>query len=68
MKKVGLYIIIAAAVLALIVWKLNSNKKENAEKANIVKQSSSGAVPVLCKPQHLPLSSLSLPPMETLKP
>lgn len=47
MKKVGLYIIIAAAVLALIVWKLNSNKKENAEKANIVKQSSSGAVPVL---------------------
>ncbi len=27
MKKVGLYIIIAAAVLALIVWKLNSNKK-----------------------------------------
>lgn len=47
MKKGILYTAIAVAVVALIMWKLNSNKKHNEEKTAIVKESSSGAVPVL---------------------
>lgn len=47
MKKVLLYSAIAIAAIALIVWKLNSNKKANQEKTAIVKESTSGAVPVL---------------------
>jgi membrane fusion protein, multidrug efflux system len=47
MKKVLLYSVVIIASLALIMWKLNNNKKENAAKTAIVKESSSGAVPVL---------------------
>lgn len=47
MKKVLLYSAIVIAALALIVWKLNDNKKENTEKTELVKESNSGAVPVL---------------------
>lgn len=47
MKKVLLYIIISIAAVALILWKLNSNKAHNAEQTAIVKESSSGAVNVL---------------------
>lgn len=46
MKKVLLYSAIVIASIALIVWKLNSNKKEIAERTALVKESSSGAVPV----------------------
>lgn len=47
MKKVLLYSTIALATIALIIWKLNDNKKENTEKTELVKESNSGAVPVL---------------------
>ena len=47
MKKVILYSAIVIAAVALIVWKLNSNKKKNTERTEIVKESTSGAVPVL---------------------
>lgn len=47
MKKILLYSGLVIAAIALIFWKLNDNKKKNAEKTEIVKQSSSGAVPVL---------------------
>jgi membrane fusion protein, multidrug efflux system len=47
MKKVLIYSISFLAVLALIAWKLRTNKAENAEITAIVKESSSGAVPVL---------------------
>lgn len=47
MKKVLLYSAIVIAVLALIVWKLNSNKKQNTERTEVVKESASGTVPVL---------------------
>jgi len=47
MKKVILYSAIAIAAIALIMWKLNANKKQNAERTALVKESTSGAVPVL---------------------
>jgi len=47
MKKVLLYSSIVIVALALIMWKLNSNKKENETKTTLVKESGSGAVPVL---------------------
>ena len=47
MKKGILYTALAIAVVALIMWKLNSNKKHNAERIAVVKESSSGEVPVL---------------------
>ncbi len=47
MKKILLYSALVIAAIALIMWKLNSNKKQNAERAAIVKESTSGAVPVL---------------------
>lgn len=47
MKKVLLYSIITIAAIALIIWKLNDNKKENTQKTELVKESNSGAVPVL---------------------
>lgn len=49
MKKVLLYSAIVIAVLAVIFWKLNDNKKKNAETTEYVKESNSGAVPVLVK-------------------
>src|SRR5690606_6192785 len=47
MKKVLLYSSIVIVALALIVWKLNNNKKENEAKTTLVKESSTGAVPIL---------------------
>lgn len=47
MKKVLLYSAIVIAALALIIWKLNSNKKKNAETVAYVQENNSGAVPVL---------------------
>jgi membrane fusion protein, multidrug efflux system len=47
MKKVIIYGLITIGALALIMWKLSANKKENVEKTEIVKTSNSGAVPVL---------------------
>lgn len=47
MKKVLLYSTIVIAALALIMWKLNSNKQHNADRTAFVKESTSGAVPVL---------------------
>jgi membrane fusion protein (multidrug efflux system) len=47
MKKILLYSALTIVAVALIFWKLNDNKKKNAEKTAIVKESSSGAVPVL---------------------
>lgn len=47
MKKVLIYSTCFLAVIVLIAWKLKSNKAENAEITAIVKESSSGAVPVL---------------------
>ena len=47
MKKILLYSAIVIAAVALIMWKLNNNKKANAERTAIVKESTSGAVPVL---------------------
>lgn len=46
MKKFLLYGVIIIAVLALIIWKLQTNKKESAERTAQVKESTSGAVPV----------------------
>lgn len=47
MKKVLLYSALTLVAVAAIFWKLNDNKKTNAEKTALVKESSSGAVPVL---------------------
>jgi membrane fusion protein, multidrug efflux system len=50
MKKfwnVLLTIVVIIAALVFIVYKLNSNKKENATHTDVVKESNSGAVPVL---------------------
>src|SRR5690606_5815420 len=47
MKKILLYSVGAIVAIVAIFWKLNENKKTNAEKTAIVKESSSGAVPVL---------------------
>lgn len=47
MKKVLLYSAITLAVLVAIFWQLNANKKENAEKTEYVKESNSGAIPIL---------------------
>lgn len=47
MKKLLLYSALTIAAIAFIFWKLNDNKKKNAEKTEIVKESASGAVPVL---------------------
>lgn len=47
MKKILLYSALTIVAVAAIFWKLNDNKKKNAEKTAIVKESSSGAVPVL---------------------
>lgn len=46
MKKVLLYSFIVIAALALIIWKLQSNKKHNAENTAQVKESASVTVPV----------------------
>lgn len=46
MKKVVLYSLIVIAAIALIVWKLQSNKKESETHTNIVRESNSGAVAV----------------------
>ncbi len=53
MKKVILYSAIVIATIALIMWKLNSNKKHNAARTAVVKESSSGAVPVLTEQASL---------------
>ncbi|MGN6509387.1 MAG: efflux RND transporter periplasmic adaptor subunit [Chitinophaga sp.] len=47
MKKVLIYGVLTIAALAAIVWKLNANKKANAEKTEFVKQANTGDVPVL---------------------
>ncbi|HTN44842.1 MAG TPA: efflux RND transporter periplasmic adaptor subunit [Flavipsychrobacter sp.] len=47
MKKILLYSALTLVAIVLIFWKLNDNKKKNAAKTAIVKESSSGAVPVL---------------------
>lgn len=47
MKKFLIYGTLTIVVLAAIMWKLNANKKANAEKTEFVKQSNSGDVPVL---------------------
>ncbi|UYQ92749.1 efflux RND transporter periplasmic adaptor subunit [Chitinophaga horti] len=47
MKKVIIYGLITIGALALIMWKLSANKKENTEKTEFVKQSNTGEVPVL---------------------
>ncbi|WP_295126031.1 efflux RND transporter periplasmic adaptor subunit [uncultured Chitinophaga sp.] len=47
MKKVIIYGLITIGALALIMWKLSANKKQNTEKTEFVKQSNSGEVPVL---------------------
>ncbi|PUZ26684.1 RND family efflux transporter, MFP subunit [Chitinophaga costaii] len=47
MKKILLWSVLVIAALALIVWKLNINKKENDAKTDFVKQSNTGDVPVL---------------------
>lgn len=47
MKKIILYGGIIIAAIALIVLKLNSNKKQNEEQTEKVRKSLSGAVPVL---------------------
>lgn len=47
MKKILLYSAVVIAAIALIMWKLKSNQKHNAERTAIVKESTSGAVPVL---------------------
>ena len=47
MKKGLVYSVSALVVIALIAFKLKSNEHENAERAAIVKDGSSGAVPVL---------------------
>ncbi len=46
MKKVLAYSVAVIAVLALISWKLSSNKKNNETRAAVVKESASGTVPV----------------------
>ncbi|HEY0273152.1 MAG TPA: efflux RND transporter periplasmic adaptor subunit [Chitinophaga sp.] len=47
MKKILTWSVLVIAALALIVWKLNANKKENDAKTAFVKQSNTGDVPVL---------------------
>lgn len=47
MKKILLYSAIVIAAVALIMWKLNSNKQHNADRTAVVKESTAGAVPVL---------------------
>lgn len=47
MKKVLIYGTLTIAAIAAIMWKLNANKKANADKTEFVKQSNSGDVPVL---------------------
>lgn len=47
MKKVLIYGTLTIAVIAAIIWKLNANKKANADKTEYVKQSNTGEVPVL---------------------
>jgi membrane fusion protein (multidrug efflux system) len=47
MKKILIYGIGTLAILAGIIFKLKSNQRENAEHTAIVKESASGAVPVL---------------------
>lgn len=42
-----LYVLVAVAALVFIFWKLGNNKKENAARTEVVKESNSGAVPVL---------------------
>ena len=59
MKKSLLYITIVVAVLALIGWKLSSNKKNNEARTAVVKESNSGSVPVLTE-----AASLSAPGQE----
>jgi RND family efflux transporter MFP subunit len=46
MKKGLIYGAATIIVLALIFWKLNSNKKNNETRTAVVKESSSGSVPV----------------------
>ena len=46
MKKVFIYGGTLIVALALIVWKLNANKKSDAARIEVVRESSSGAVPV----------------------
>lgn len=47
MKKLILYVGIAVVAIALIIWKLNSNKHQNETQTAKVRESLSGAVPVL---------------------
>ncbi len=47
MKKILLYGSITIAAIVLIFWKLNDNKKKNTAKTEVVKESSSGEIPVL---------------------
>ncbi len=47
MKKILLYSAVTIVAIIAIFWKLNENKKTNAERTVLVKESSSGAVPVL---------------------
>jgi len=46
MKKFLLYTVVIVAVLALIIWKLQTNKKESSARTAEVKEQTSGAVPV----------------------
>jgi RND family efflux transporter MFP subunit len=47
MKKIIIWGLITVGAFALIMWKLNSNKKANEAKIEFVKQSNIGDVPVL---------------------
>ena len=53
MKKVLLYSVAVVAVFALIAWKLGSNMKHNETRTAVVKESLSGAVPVLTEQASL---------------
>jgi membrane fusion protein (multidrug efflux system) len=46
-KNILVYGLIFIAALLFIFWKLGSNKKENAARTEVVKESNSGAIPVL---------------------
>jgi membrane fusion protein (multidrug efflux system) len=53
MKKNVIYILIAVAAVLFIIWKLGANKKENEKQVAVVKESTSGAVPVIIEPASL---------------
>ncbi len=46
MKKAIIYSLVTIGALALIFWKLESNKKKNQATIDLVKQANSGAIPV----------------------